>query len=101
MVIFLYRWRLKPGKEEQFRKAWSYVTEQLREKGGSLGSRLHVGDDGLWYGYAQWPSIEIRNSSKLTHDEIVQARKLMQDATLEDFPSIVLEPTDDYLILKN
>ncbi|MBL7670314.1 MAG: antibiotic biosynthesis monooxygenase [Bdellovibrionaceae bacterium] len=99
MVVYLYRWRLKPEKEKQFIKAWSYVTEQLREKSGSLGSRLHQGDDGLWYGYAQWPSIEKREDSQLSHAEIVEARRLMSDATLQRLPDIVLQPVSDFLIV--
>ncbi len=99
MIISLYRWILKPGKEEQFKKAWSYVTEQLREKSGSLGSRLHLGDDGLRYGYAQWHSKEQRTKNRLTHAEITEARELMKDAVQEELPDIVLEPTNDFLIL--
>jgi heme-degrading monooxygenase HmoA len=99
MIIYLYRWKLKPGKEEQFQKAWSYVTEQLREKSGSLGSRLHLGDDDVWYGYAQWPSAEQRTKNRLTDSEIVEARRLMKDATLEELPDIILNPTNDFLIL--
>lgn len=99
MVVYLYRWRLKPGKESQFQKAWSYVTEQLREKCGSLGSRLHKGDDGIWYGYAQWPSVEKREQSNLKHEEITEARRQMKEATLEMLEDIVLTPVGDYLIL--
>ena len=99
MIIYLYRWKLKPGKEEQFKKAWCYVTEQLREKSGSLGSRLHFGDNGLWYGYAQWPSKEQRTRNRLTHSVIVEARELMKDATQEELPDIVLESMSDYLML--
>lgn len=99
MVVYLYRWKLKPEKEEQFQKAWSYVTEQLREKSGSLGSRLHRGDDGLWYGYAQWPSVEQREKASLKHEEILEARRLMKDAAIEMLPDIILTPTSDFLIL--
>lgn len=99
MVICLYRWKIKPDKEIQFEKAWSYVTEQLREKSGSLGSRLHRGDDGLWYGYAQWPSIEVREKSNLQHQEILEARRLMKDATAEMLPDIILSSVSDFLVL--
>jgi quinol monooxygenase YgiN len=99
MVIYLYRWKIKPDKEAQFQKAWSYVTGQLREKSGSLGSRLHRGDDGLWYGYAQWPSIEVREQSNLKNDEIIEARRQMKDATIEMLPDIVLNPVSDFLVL--
>ena len=98
MVVYLYRWKLNPEKEEQFKIAWSYVTEQLREKSGSLGSRLHLGDDGLWYGYAQWPSIEQRDKSNLNHNEILEAYRLMKDATIEMLPNVILKPSIDFLV---
>jgi len=53
--VVLYRWRLHRGREQAFVEAWSEVTRHLRETGGALGSRLHRGNDGLWYSYAQWP----------------------------------------------
>ena len=101
MVIYLYRWKLKSEKEVQFEKAWSYVTDQLRKKSGSLGSRLHQGDDGIWYGYAQWPSVEVRNNSSLKDEEILEARRLMKDATIEMLPDIILTPVSDFLIYPN
>jgi quinol monooxygenase YgiN len=99
MIVYLYRWRIEPKKEDQFTKAWSYVTAQLREKSGSLGSRLHRGDDGLWYGYAQWPSIEAREKSNLQDDRVTEARRLMKDATIEMLPDVILKPESDLLIL--
>ena len=99
MIVYMYRWRLKPESEEQFTKAWSYVTEQLLEKCGSLGSRLHKGSDGLWYGYAQWPSAEQRENAHLNHAEIAEARQIMKEATLERLPDIILEPVGDFLVL--
>lgn len=96
MIIYLYRWRLKTGQEEQFQRAWSTVTEYLREK-GSLGSRLHVGDDGLWYGYAQWPSMEEREKIEWGPSEALEARESMKNAVAMSFPEIVLQPVRDYL----
>jgi len=98
MIVYLYRWKIKTDKEAQFESAWSYVTAQLREKCGSLGSRLHRGNDGLWYGYAQWPSVETREQSNLQHEEILEARRLMKDATIEMLPDILLTPTSDFLV---
>src|SRR3546814_20835719 len=39
--VAAYWWRVHPGKEDQFRAAWRRGTELIREKYGSLGSRLH------------------------------------------------------------
>jgi len=59
----LYRWRIHPGSEESFVKAWSVNSALYLAKHGSLGSRLHRGDDGLWYSYAQWPSAHAREQA--------------------------------------
>ena len=99
MVIYLYRWKLKPDKEKQFQEAWAYVTEQLRDHCGSLGSRLHRGDDGLWYGYAQWPSTEFRENAKLQDKKVFEARQLMKQATVEMLPEVVLTPISDFLLI--
>ena len=98
MVVYLYRWKVNPEKEDQFIKAWSYITEQLREKCGSMGSRLHKGSDGIWYGYAQWPFAEKRDQAKLNHSEIEEARKLLRDASPEPPTETMLTPVSDFLI---
>ena len=95
--IVLYRWRLRPGHEEQFKQAWSVVTQALVER-GSLGSRLHVGNDGLWYSYAQWPSEEARTSAFEKALGIDDAQQAMNDAVLERFPEIALGPAVDHLL---
>jgi hypothetical protein len=98
MIVFLYRWRIKAGLEQQFIDSWSEITAYYRENSGSLGSRLHTGSDGLWYGYAQWPSAEDRDAA---FDKIPDhpAREKMREAIEESFDEIRLEPAADYLIL--
>lgn len=49
----LYRWKLREGFETKFVEAWTEVTEYHLANSGSYGSRLHKGDDGTWYAYAQ------------------------------------------------
>src|SRR3546814_5943838 len=57
--VAAYWWRVHPGKEDQFRAAWRRGTELIREKYGSLGSRLHreARPDGTtrFVGIAEWP----------------------------------------------
>ena len=96
-IVILYRWRLRTGHEAQFKEAWSVVTRALIER-GSLGSRLHVGNDGVWYAYAQWPSVEARTAAFAQPLGIDQAQRAMADAVLEHFPEIVLTPSVDHLI---
>lgn len=97
--IVLYRWRLRPGHEERFKEAWSIITQALVER-GSLGSRLHVGDDGLWYSYAQWPSTEARSAAFAEMVDVEDAQRTMEDAVSEHFPEIVLTSTADQLLSK-
>jgi heme-degrading monooxygenase HmoA len=95
----LYRWRLHPGKEEQFIEAWARVSERLLQERGSLGSRLHSGPGGIWYSYAQWPSSDARDLAFTLPPIDATARERMRDATTESFPELVLESVADYMVL--
>ena len=48
MFCVIYRWRLKPGHDDDFVAAWARLTRAIRDGRGGLGSRLHRSDDGLW-----------------------------------------------------
>ena len=39
----------------EFIDTWSGFTEFFKTHCGALGSRLHIGEDGAFYAYAQWP----------------------------------------------
>lgn len=93
----LYRWRLHPGSEASFVKAWSRVSELLLKR-GSLGSRLHRGADGLWYSYAQWPSAEVRSQAFEAGSVDPDATRQMHAAILEALPEIVLESLADFMV---
>ena len=82
---------------EQFVENWRTITEHYVQHCGSLGSRLHRGSDGLFYGYAHWPDIETREQSVL--DPRLEATRLeMTEAVSETFPEIRLEPVSDHLV---
>ncbi len=95
--VVLYRWRLRPGMQASFIAAWSRVTRKLREERGSWGSRLHRGPDGLWYGYAQWPSAEARQQAAAPPVD-AGALEEMQAAVAERYPELVLESVADFLV---
>lgn len=102
-LVVLYRWRLAPGREAAFADAWRDATEALLAR-GSLGSRLHRGDDGLWYGYAQWPDAETRRAAfsgtagpEDASDPSPAAR--MRACVVESFPETLLRPVADLLRL--
>lgn len=96
MLIALYRWKIKPEFEQQFIDRWSEITVYYSENHGSFGSRLHRGNDGLFYGYAMWPSTEQREKAFETGVEH-PARSGMVEAIEESFPEVILEVEADHL----
>jgi quinol monooxygenase YgiN len=96
MLTVLYKWRLKPHLEQQFIEAWSEITVYYRENAGSFGSRLHRGNDGLWYAYAQWPSEDHRRNT-FESNPAHPAREKMKEAIEESFDEIRLEIAADHL----
>ena len=94
-ALFLYRWRLRPGAENAFVAAWTDATRELL-RAGSLGSRLHRGDDGLWYGYAQWPDADRRDAAFAALGSASAAAR-MRDCIAETLPSVTLTPVADFL----
>jgi hypothetical protein len=97
-LVVLYRWRLHAGQETSFIDAWSRITVLLRSRCGSLGSRLHRGSDGLWYGYAQWPS-EAARQIAFAQSIDPAASAQMRSAIAESLPEVLLEPVADFLLL--
>jgi len=99
--VAAYWWRAKPGKEDQFREAWRRGTELIRERYGSLGSRLHREDDGRFIGVAEWPDRQTWQrafDAKMVYDD-PETRAAFVDA-LEDWaedPLLLMEVTDDLL----
>ncbi len=100
MEVFLYRWRLIEGLEAQFAVAWTEVTRFYRDKCGSLGSRLHRGDDNIWYAYAQWSSAADRDAAFAAH-ELSESAARMNAAIKESLPVVRLEVVSDLLIAPN
>jgi heme-degrading monooxygenase HmoA len=93
----IYRWRVRPEAEEAFADAWRTVTQHLKTDRGSLGARLHKGDDGIWYSYAQWPSRNARVQAFAQGDVDPVAQDVMRLAVLEHLPEILLTPVADVL----
>ncbi|MCB1023400.1 MAG: antibiotic biosynthesis monooxygenase [Acidobacteria bacterium] len=106
MFVVLYRWKLRAGMEEQFVSSWSEVTKFYLDNFDSLGSRLHQGDDGIWYGYAQWKSRQQRTKAfeereiLLTKTSLIAASVKMSEAVLETLPEIQLQIASDHLLAK-
>jgi len=96
IFVVLYRWRLRPDREREFAEAWSEVTRHYLENFDSMGSRLHLGSDGIWYAYAQWHT-EADRRAALPSDAIAPAREVMRNCVLERFPEVNLEIVSDEL----
>jgi quinol monooxygenase YgiN len=101
MFVAVYWWRVKPGKEEQFRRAWCRGTELITAKYGSYGSRLHQDRDGRFVGYAEWPDYETWKrafDAKMVYDD-AETRRAFVDAIEEAAvdPAFTMEVTDDLL----
>jgi heme-degrading monooxygenase HmoA len=101
VLTVLYRWKIRPELESQFIESWSKVTELYRKCAGSRGSRLHRGNDGLFWAYAQWDSAEGRQAA-FSQPLSTPAREKMIEAIAERFDEIVLDIVSDHLsFLKN
>lgn len=96
LLVVLYRWRVRPEASASFVAAWTRITERLHRDHGSLGSRLHRGDDGLWYAYAQWPSAEHRARAFAATPHGADAAAI-EAAVLERLPEVRLEPIAGFL----
>jgi quinol monooxygenase YgiN len=97
MFYVLYRCRLKPGSEEAFRAVWSDITVAIRDGRGGLGSRLHRGDDGLYYAYARWPSREAWGAASAMPPVLPASSAEMKEHVEEWLPPIPLDPVEDLL----
>ncbi len=99
MFIVLYRWRVKPHLEAQFIENWSERTAFWLDKYDSLGSRLHRGNDGIWYSYAQWKSAEQRiKAFEAESVNTSESAQRMTEAIEESLPEVQLEMISDFII---
>lgn len=97
--VVIYRWRLHPGKEQQFIDSWTRNTPEIIKHCGGLGSRLHRADDGSWLAYAQWPDRATWERYYNVPDRRSEsARQLSKEAIAETLPYLLLEPRQDFLL---
>lgn len=99
MIVFLYRWKIRPGFETQFAENWAIVTTAIRDQCGSFGSRLHLASNGDHVGYAQWPDLTTKASCKLD-TAAVEARARMREAIEISFKEEQLKVLTDLLVME-
>lgn len=94
--VVIYRYRVNPDKSDDFVAAWSRLAEVNREHFSTLGSRLHVADDGLYYAYSRWPNREAFDAAQERPAQTA-ARALMSSAIIERLPPLRMDIRADFL----
>ncbi len=80
MFAVIYRFKVKESLEADFTDAWKELTQLIYEHEGSLGSRLHRQQDGIFLAYAQWPDRPTwKNSGKNLPGSAEKARRTMRE----------------------
>jgi len=97
MFVALYRWKVKEGHERDFLEGWHRITEGIYQRSGSLGSRLHQAEDGLWVAYAQWPDRETYDAARSIPVVDAETRATFRESIEEALPDIYMNVTDDLL----
>lgn len=97
MFIALYCWKVKEGREKNFLEGWQRLTEEIYQRCGSLGSRLHRAEDGLWIAYAQWPDRQTYDAARTVPGVDAEARTMFRESIEEAYPDIYMNVTDDLL----
>lgn len=97
MFAVHYKWRLVPDSEAAFRTAWRVMTEAIRGRYGTRGSRLHRTDDGLYVAYAVWPSRADWEAAGKQPSVDPDSLAAMKACIAESFGATPLEVIDDRL----
>lgn len=98
MFAAIYRWRVTPGREDDFRRGWLLTSRTVREEFGSLGSRLHVAGDGLFVSYGRWAQREDREAYRAHLDINPEGFGLMRDSVDRELPVIDMHIVGDLLV---
>jgi hypothetical protein len=86
MFAVAYRWTIIPGREAEFEDGWRAGTQAIAREFNGWGSRLHRGEDGKFYAYAQWPdraTWEKAMESRMYHSDD-EARAKYRNAIAEN-----------------
>jgi len=100
MFSVIYKFEIKPNREDSFEEAWKNLTSLIYDYAGSLGSRLHKKDNCIYIAYAQWPNKETwENSANKLPKEAAEVSKLMKESCISTETLFELELIED--LIKN
>ena len=93
--VAIYRWRVHPEKDVQFRHAWHRLTWSIREFRGSHGARLLCDETGSYVAIALWPSRESWEATTPPLPDEDELMGLLRESIAESFPPQLLTVADD------
>ena len=73
MYIGLYKFEVRPGKEQEFVQTWQKLSEEMREKFNSFGSSLHVTNDYQFTATTFWRSREQWEKFWLLKEQVMES----------------------------
>jgi heme-degrading monooxygenase HmoA len=98
MFAVIYSFKVKEGKEAQFKESWSGLTKLIYEFEGSYGSRLHRKSDTEFLAYALWPNRQTwEESGEKLPEAANEHRTNMRDACFSIETIEELEVEEDLL----
>jgi len=114
MFAVIYRFKLKPKQEEDYRHCWLKIANYFVQHCGAIGSCLHKANNNLWIAYSRWPDKATRDAAwpgddtpnKKLPSEIRETIKKMQafkeeNQGFEQYDEICMEVVEDLLLKEN
>ncbi len=88
MYAIVIEFRVKESCERDFIRYWNQTTQYFLAHHGSLGSRLHKSENGMYVAYAFWPDkITYDSAHKGGHD--CPSREKMRGTLVDSAPTIL------------
>lgn len=110
MFAVIYRFKLKPEQESEYRSLWNTCVQYFKKHSGAIGSTLHKDHEGNFIAYSRWPSREMRdlawpgenNPDRSLPEEIKHVIERMQEIAKDnesiDPKEITLDILEDQLL---
>jgi len=98
MNAVIYRWRVAPENEEDFKRRWHDITAEIVAHYGGGGSRLHRAENGDWVAYARWPSRAARDRAFAARTSASAGSTPQSEGRAELIEEVWLKISDDLLI---